>query len=326
MEISDRLKAFIDHSGLSSSQFADLAGIPRPTLSQVLNGRNKKVSNELVGKLHASFPNLNILWLLFGEGEMGQVPNIEFSEAKNADISSIFDVNTPGDEIYTETDQLQTSDNNETDPEFPDSVYAQSMSGAFSSAYASVANGTPNLQTAPGTPQSTPVSTPSNTSANQTVQTHEPAKPSAMPSATAKVFQTASAAQHSASIPNYATTPVTDYPRTVQPSAQATSGCPVAQANQQPVQPITQSQPFSVAGNAPAVQANAATPSNQVNPGTSVNNANPVNSANSVNPANPVNPAMSPYPQFEANGKRIAYIMVFYTDKSFETFNPSEPV
>lgn len=289
MEISDRLKAFIDHSGLSSSQFADLAGIPRPTLSQVLNGRNKKVSNELVGKLHASFPNLNILWLLFGEGEMGQAPNIEFSEVKNADISSLFDVNTSGDQIFTETDQRQTSDNNETDSEFPDSVYAQSTSGAFSSAYASVANGTPNLQTAPGTPQSTPASTPS-------------------------------AAQHSASIPNYATTPITDYPRTIQPSAQAASGCPVAQANQQPVQPITQSQPFSVPGNAPAVQANATTPANQVNPGTPVNTANPVNSANSVNPA------MNPYPQFEANGKRIAYIMVFYTDKSFETFNPSEPV
>ena len=68
--VAIRLKGFIDSSGLTSSQFADNCGIPRPSLSQLLTGRNKKISDVLVGQIHAAYPQLSILWLLFGEGEM----------------------------------------------------------------------------------------------------------------------------------------------------------------------------------------------------------------------------------------------------------------
>ena len=70
MDIVGRLKEYIEYLGMQNSQFADKAQIPRPTLSQILNGRNKKISNELIDKLHYAFPNLNIMWLLFGDGEM----------------------------------------------------------------------------------------------------------------------------------------------------------------------------------------------------------------------------------------------------------------
>lgn len=68
--IADRLKLFIDHTGLNNSQFAEKCGIPKPSLSQILSGRNKKVSNQFFETLHLSFPELNILWLIFGEGSM----------------------------------------------------------------------------------------------------------------------------------------------------------------------------------------------------------------------------------------------------------------
>lgn len=68
--VAIRLKGFIDYLGLSSSQFADQCGIPRPSLSQLLSGRNKKISDVLVGQIHAAFPDLSVLWLLFGEGDM----------------------------------------------------------------------------------------------------------------------------------------------------------------------------------------------------------------------------------------------------------------
>jgi predicted XRE-type DNA-binding protein len=45
MDIISRLKLFLEQNGISNSQFADTCGIPRPTLSQLLNGRNKKVSD-----------------------------------------------------------------------------------------------------------------------------------------------------------------------------------------------------------------------------------------------------------------------------------------
>lgn len=85
MDIVERLAAFRDYTGLTNSQFADRAGIPRPTLSQFLSGRNKRLSDEFTVKLHAAYPNLNVLWLLFGEGDMVTDANIEFSEGKNAE-------------------------------------------------------------------------------------------------------------------------------------------------------------------------------------------------------------------------------------------------
>lgn len=68
--VAIRLKGFIDYLGISSSQFADQCGIPRPSLSQLLNGRNKKISDVLVGQIHAAYPELSVLWLMFGEGDM----------------------------------------------------------------------------------------------------------------------------------------------------------------------------------------------------------------------------------------------------------------
>lgn len=70
MDIISRLKKFLSDTGISNSQFADTCVIPRPTLSQLLNGRNKKVSDEVISKIHQAYPSLNIMWLLFGDGEM----------------------------------------------------------------------------------------------------------------------------------------------------------------------------------------------------------------------------------------------------------------
>ena len=68
--VAIRLKGFIEQSGLTYSQFADKCGIPRPSLSQIISGRNKKISDVIVGQIHQAFPELSVLWLLFGEGSM----------------------------------------------------------------------------------------------------------------------------------------------------------------------------------------------------------------------------------------------------------------
>lgn len=68
--IARRLKLFMDHHELTNSQFADSCGIPRPNLSQLLSGRNKKVSDVVIAQIHNTYPELSVLWLLFGEGQM----------------------------------------------------------------------------------------------------------------------------------------------------------------------------------------------------------------------------------------------------------------
>lgn len=75
-----RLKGFIDSQGLTNSQFADQCGIPRPSLSQIISGRNKKISDIIVGQIHSAFPMLSVLWLLFGEGEMIVTPLSDHAE------------------------------------------------------------------------------------------------------------------------------------------------------------------------------------------------------------------------------------------------------
>lgn len=89
MDIPSRIKLFLDSTGIQNSQFADTCGIPRPSLSQLLNGRNKKVSDEVIGKIHDAYPNLSVLWLLFGEGDMLNGGNIETSERQNDEIPPI---------------------------------------------------------------------------------------------------------------------------------------------------------------------------------------------------------------------------------------------
>lgn len=83
--IAFRLKFLIENLGISSSQFADKCDIARPTLSQLLTGRNKKISNLIVEQIHAAYPALSILWLLFGEGDMW----MNASESKPADVTEL---------------------------------------------------------------------------------------------------------------------------------------------------------------------------------------------------------------------------------------------
>ena len=90
MDIISRLKKFLGDTGISNSQFADTCVIPRPTLSQLLNGRNKKVSDEVISKIHRAYPSLNIMWLLFGDGEMlnGDVDNLDGNDSQVEEMTN----------------------------------------------------------------------------------------------------------------------------------------------------------------------------------------------------------------------------------------------
>lgn len=104
MDLVNRLKFFLEKNNIAISQFADTCGIPRPTLSQILNGRNKKISDELISKIHSAYPNLSILWLMFGEGSMETSGNIALSEPQNPSISEIEPPYTTGYKADAPTD------------------------------------------------------------------------------------------------------------------------------------------------------------------------------------------------------------------------------
>lgn len=98
MDLVSRLKQYLDSRQISVTQFADECGIPRPTASQLLAGRNKKVSDEIIGKIHQCYPELNVIWLMFGEGNMVTATNIEISEPQNKDFSEFRSADRTGNQ------------------------------------------------------------------------------------------------------------------------------------------------------------------------------------------------------------------------------------
>ena len=66
MDIVSRIKTFLSQNGIAYSIFADKCEIPRPSVSQLLNGRNKKVSDDVLTKIHLAYPELSMMWLMFG--------------------------------------------------------------------------------------------------------------------------------------------------------------------------------------------------------------------------------------------------------------------
>ena len=93
MDLVSRLKHYLDSRQISVTQFADECSIPRPTGSQLLAGRNKKVSDEIISKIHLAYPDLSIVWLMFGEGEMTSDSNIKFSEPQKQEEIGFADNN-----------------------------------------------------------------------------------------------------------------------------------------------------------------------------------------------------------------------------------------
>lgn len=97
--VARRLQEFIDSTGMSNSQFADKAAIPRPSLSQILHGRNKSINDVLLRKLDDAFPELNLSWLLFGRGDMRVAQNIEISEPQIESKETVSDGHIPDNDI-----------------------------------------------------------------------------------------------------------------------------------------------------------------------------------------------------------------------------------
>lgn len=62
-----RLKKVIEFYGETASSFAEKVGVQRSSISHLLSGRNKP-SLEFVLKILASYPEVELYWLLNGKG------------------------------------------------------------------------------------------------------------------------------------------------------------------------------------------------------------------------------------------------------------------
>ncbi len=63
-----RLQKVIDFYGETGSSFAEKIGVQRSSISHILSGRNKP-SLDFVMKVLASYPEVELYWLLNGKGQ-----------------------------------------------------------------------------------------------------------------------------------------------------------------------------------------------------------------------------------------------------------------
>lgn len=85
--MNHRVELLIKLKNLTPAQFADELKVQRANVSHILNGRNKP-SLDFVQRIIRRYPDVNIRWLLFGEGEilaLSHQNNDKIDETKNED-------------------------------------------------------------------------------------------------------------------------------------------------------------------------------------------------------------------------------------------------
>ena len=67
--MKDRIRALMNHMGMSQKDFANEICISAGTLSSIFSGRNKPTLN-VINNIHERFPEVNMDWLMNGKDEM----------------------------------------------------------------------------------------------------------------------------------------------------------------------------------------------------------------------------------------------------------------
>lgn len=99
-DFSKRLQRVIDFYGESASSFAENIGVQRSSISHILSGRNKP-SLDFVLKILATYPEVELYWLLNGKG------NFPKRDQHNTATPSAKISNEPN--VQSEIDKKETS-------------------------------------------------------------------------------------------------------------------------------------------------------------------------------------------------------------------------
>ncbi len=67
--MKNRIYQLMKQQGMTQKEFAAELCVAEGTLSSIYTGRTK-ASNNIVNAIHERFPDVSVLWLMYGEGEM----------------------------------------------------------------------------------------------------------------------------------------------------------------------------------------------------------------------------------------------------------------
>jgi len=94
MNLTEKIELLIKRKQLSSSQFADILGIPRSSISHILSGRNKP-SLDVVQKILSAFPEISAEELLFEDRGLVLLTESKSQQSETLPLQSLFDAPIP---------------------------------------------------------------------------------------------------------------------------------------------------------------------------------------------------------------------------------------
>lgn len=84
--MNNRIAQILKYLSLSSSSFAAEIGVQRSSISHVLSGRNKP-SLEFIQKIVTAYPEINIDWLITGNGTIDNSTSNDYSKGSISPVS-----------------------------------------------------------------------------------------------------------------------------------------------------------------------------------------------------------------------------------------------
>lgn len=106
--MKDRIRQLMEARHLTQQRFAEMIDISPASLSSIFNDRTKPTLNH-VDAIRKSFPNINLGWLLYGDGEMFLSP----------DSQSHMDI-TANQNLHASDPMLEFDDANTVLPQQPE--------------------------------------------------------------------------------------------------------------------------------------------------------------------------------------------------------------
>lgn len=101
-EFSERLKLVLEYYHLSATAFAEKIGVQRSSISHLLSGRNKP-SLDFVLKILKTFPDIELYWLMNGDGHFPA----KTENAQNENVPNLFSEEKPEVHINKENKSSQ---------------------------------------------------------------------------------------------------------------------------------------------------------------------------------------------------------------------------
>lgn len=86
-KMKNRIRKVMEYAGLTQQEFSARISIPPSSLSSIFTGRTNPTQKH-VQAIHQAFPEINISWLMFGEGEM-LIKKNDGEEKSNASPSNV---------------------------------------------------------------------------------------------------------------------------------------------------------------------------------------------------------------------------------------------